>query len=57
MYLLNHKKWEGTPCYNDELFKWLKKVFRKLVERVSRNLYKNILSNIIEIYFLNFIFY
>lgn len=51
MYLLNHKIWEGTPSNNDELLKFLKRVFRKRVERVGRSLYKNILSNIIEILF------
>lgn len=51
MYLLNHKIWEGTPCNNDELFKCLKRVFRKWVQRVGRNLYNNNLSNIIEILF------
>lgn len=30
MYLLNHKIWEGTPCNNDELFKCLKRGFRRL---------------------------
>lgn len=34
MYLLNHKIWEGTPCNNDELFKCLKRVFRKWFEMV-----------------------